>query len=194
MNKTSELKNLALLYSIRVLTLDYLAIRRELKKWIPNDNLKVLDLGCGVGYFSSSFHKKGYLGIDIDYDSIALAKKLHPKYNFLVADMSKFKPKDKFDLVFIVGVLHHLTNMQMNKSLEIMKKITKKNSQTIIIEAIPPISKYNLLGKFFRKLDQGHHIRTLENYKKSIQKKFNITYSKKIYGGIFDYAIFIATN
>ncbi len=189
-----ELKTLLLLYVIRLITLDYFVIKKEIKQAIPKGSIKVLDLGCGLGYFADHFPRQGYLGIDIDPHSISLAKKLHPNYTFQVKDMAKLTIKTKFDLVFIIGVLHHLTDKQMTKSLSIIKTLMKKNGKVLIVEAIPPISKFNFIGKLLRSMDQGHYIRRTPDYVKIMQRKFDTISSKKAFGGFVDYAIFTLSN
>lgn len=68
---------------------------------------KVLDIGCGTGYYTQHFHNLGYdaIGIDISASGIAKAKQKYPEVNFQVQDATAldFEP-DSFDLVFALGV------------------------------------------------------------------------------------------
>ena len=73
----------------------------------------VLDVGCAAGG-SFNFCKEAklnidYTGIDISKELISVAKKIHPEGLFFVYDGRKLTFKEnKFDLVFSIGVLHHL--------------------------------------------------------------------------------------
>lgn len=194
MKTLKETKNWILLLIIRIITFDYFVIRKTIANWIPNKQVEVLDMGCGLGYFANLFNKKGYLGIDIDPESISIAKRIHPKYSFQVGDATSFISKKKFDLILVVGVLHHLSDKQVTQCLKTMKDSIRKNGRLIIMEAIPPILKINFLGKILRSLDQGDYIRPIKKYENSISKKFDIIYSKEKLGGLVDYGVIIAIN
>lgn len=81
--------------------------------------LKVLDLGCGLGGLSFYFAKKGakVTGIDISSLAIAGAKQLAKNKNirvdFRVLDLGQEQKWDeKFDLIFDSHLLHCLTNKE----------------------------------------------------------------------------------
>lgn len=176
--------------SIKILTLNYFVIKNVIKKWAPK-RVSVLDLGCGLGELSTFFSKQKYLGIDLDPVSITLAKKRYPQYRFQVGDITKFRTKKKFELILVIGVLHHLDNKNFNRSIKTIDECLKNRGRVIIIEAIPPIWKYNIVGKFLRENDQGHFVREYDDYKKALKKKFTIIHSRPYHGGIVDYGVFI---
>ena len=75
----------------------------------------VLDIGTAAGGLSSVCYKINplliYTGIDISPELISLAKKEYPNSHFKFYD-GKIIPytKSSFDLVFSLGVLHHLSH------------------------------------------------------------------------------------
>jgi len=77
-------------------------------------NLKVLEIGCGLGTDGAQFAKAGadYTGVDLTDAAIALAKKrfdlFHLPGTFRVADAEQLDFADNtFDIVYSHGVLHH---------------------------------------------------------------------------------------
>jgi len=74
-----------------------------------------LDIGCAAGG-SYNFCKEAnpnilYTGIDISKSLIRLARKSYPKGKFLQNDGYKIPfGDDHFDLVFSIGVMHHLNH------------------------------------------------------------------------------------
>ena len=68
---------------------------------------RVLDLGCGTGFYTSIFKAMGFevAGIDISESGIAKARELHPGVPFFVDDATDLHfPAESFDLIFSLGV------------------------------------------------------------------------------------------
>lgn len=77
-------------------------------------NLRVLEIGCGLGTDGAQFAKAGadYTGIDLTDAAVELAQKRFELFNlpgtFRVADAEGLDfPDNTFDLVYSHGVLHH---------------------------------------------------------------------------------------
>ncbi len=76
--------------------------------------ISVLEVGCGAG-FSAAYlkgHYHRYSGVDHSAALIAYAQRhnAEPKATFVRCDISSFIPEQQFDLIFMIGVLHHLPN------------------------------------------------------------------------------------
>lgn len=84
-------------------------------------NKRVLEIGCGMGTDGVQFAREtsSYFGMDISYQSIALAHKNFEvrglKGNFIKADISKIDESSIsylfYDLIYSFGVLHHLEDL-----------------------------------------------------------------------------------
>ena len=77
-------------------------------------NLRVLEVGCGLGTDGAQFANAGadYTGIDLTQAAVDLAKQRFELFDlpgtFRVADAEGLDfPDDSFDLVYSHGVLHH---------------------------------------------------------------------------------------
>jgi len=124
------------------------------KKIKPNDT--ILDLCCGNGYlaeylFESKVNFKSYHGIDIDKQSIKLAKKnfKNNKINFSINDISKKKlHSEKVNFVFFLDGIEHINNDI--KALNFAYNSLKKNGLLIL-------STPNLEGFFTKNLSSFLH-------------------------------------
>ena len=159
-------------------------INKRLKKYINPYTKFTLDFGCGVGLNSSIFNSKQYLGVDIDKDRIKYAKTLYPNYNFSAIKNNKIEiPDESVDLIFICGVIHHLSNEEVMAYFHEFQRILKKDGQIARFE--PCISKRYKIRSYLMKLfDEGKYIRNIKDYTKLFDKKFKVnihTIFKSIY-------------
>lgn len=77
---------------------------------------RVLDLGCGYGYYTEYFRSIGGspVGIDGAQTMIDIAQKTYPECSFSVGDITKILPfgADSFDIVFCNQVLMDIEDIQ----------------------------------------------------------------------------------
>lgn len=176
---------------VRLVSFDYLVVKKIIRKFIDNKDTKsILDLGCGTGYLAPLFSKSSYLGIDIDKNLISYAKKHQKGYSFLHQDATKVKLRKKFDIVLVVGVIHHLNDKDAIRFVDTIKSHLKSSGKVLIIEAVPPLFPWNIPGQILRYMDKGSFIRKLDNYEKFLNGKLKIEESYNQIGGFADYGVF----
>jgi 2-polyprenyl-3-methyl-5-hydroxy-6-metoxy-1,4-benzoquinol methylase len=80
-------------------------------------NARVLDVGCGVGWLANSIsHHCGCSVTGIDFNPVAVERARQVRQalglstEFQVADLFGYAPREPFDLVLSLGVLHHTNN------------------------------------------------------------------------------------
>jgi SAM-dependent methyltransferase len=109
--------------------------------------LKILDVGCGVGitdhYLTDHFLK--VYGVDITKSCIKKAAQLNPKadYRSYGGEVLPFSDKS-MDVTFAICVLHHIPPAEIEKFIQEMKRVTKKDGLIIIFEHNPfnPLTNY----------------------------------------------------
>lgn len=82
----------------------------EMMSHVPAGARRVLDLGCGTGFFLADLDRAhpGAVGLDISHDMLKVSGKYVPRARVVTGDAEKlpFRPAC-FDAVFCKGSLHH---------------------------------------------------------------------------------------
>jgi 2-polyprenyl-3-methyl-5-hydroxy-6-metoxy-1,4-benzoquinol methylase len=144
-------------------TNDYEIYRRIFKKnylsHFPKDrNIRILDIGCGLGHFLYFLETEGYLnyiGIDMSEENIRYCK----QHGFSVekADVFTFlnQKNSSFDVILMNDVLEHFSKPEI---IEILKKIhTCLNEQGMIIIKVPNAAN-PILASHSRYIDFTHEL------------------------------------
>lgn len=83
----------------------------EMISHVPAGATRILDLGCGTGFFLAELDAlhPGAVGLDISHDMLKVSEQYVPGARLVTADAEKlpFKP-GSFDVVFCKGSLHHV--------------------------------------------------------------------------------------
>lgn len=138
-------------------------------------NSYVLDIGCGTAKILDDLPKVNYYGYDISKKYINYAKKKHKEKtnNFFCKKFSlnEVKKLPKFDFVLLFGVMHHLSDNQLEKILFLIKKVLKKKGKLLTCDPIYE-KKQNFLARYLIEKDVGKQVRFKEGYIKILKKKF----------------------
>lgn len=134
------------------------------------NNTSVLDIGCGTGLFAE-VTKGDYLGVDLNYRSIARAmkKKFKTKKTFRCVDLNTIqKDLSRFDVVLIADVIHHLDDQSCAALLKTIASLTNK----YLISFEPVLKKdLTLLEKWFVRHDKGANFR----YSDELRRLFRLS-------------------
>jgi hypothetical protein len=142
---------------------------------------KVLDYGCGEGFFSDCFSQSKYCGYDPDIKKITYAKKKFANYKFL----SEIPKINLFDLFFFNNVFHHMNPDEISMFLKDFSPSAQNGTHIIIIE-LKPVDQhqnyiYKLIIKYFESKIHYSELRSVDFYKQLMQKnKFLIVEEKDI--------------
>jgi len=103
---------------------------------VKDKKSKILDIGCGFGYFLKFLFKKNYkniIGIDPDKNLLKTIPKKIKTYSYY-GNKTKFR-NNSFDVIFIYMVLHHLHNdKKYYETVNEIHRILKPNGLVFITE------------------------------------------------------------
>ena len=103
-------------------------------KRFSSTNLNVLDLGCGKGYLSYEFAKRGNNVLAIDGSesmlNYAKTKNSHPNIKYILSNLQDLRINQKFNLVFAINSLVHIKILE--PILKNIRKLLKKNGKFIL--------------------------------------------------------------
>jgi SAM-dependent methyltransferase len=121
------------------------------KEGLANKPLKLLDFGCGIGrsveYIRKYLPKLSIYGIDVSEGEIKVAIKNNKKVKnvkFASFDGEHIPFKEKFDIIFIANVFHHI---RRDKHDRVIKNISKSlaNDGHLFIFELNPLNPLTML-------------------------------------------------
>ena len=121
--------------------------------------LKVLDIGCGNGWFANYLQEMGHnvTGIDMEKTGIELAQKRFPLCRFIQLaiqeDMHEII-KDTFDVIVCIEVIEHLYDT--NELLRAVKKLLKNDKSVFIVTTSYYGYMKNIALAIFNRLDEHY--------------------------------------
>lgn len=136
---------------------------------------KVLDVGCGFGNLLEYLPKDiSYVGVDISQNYINYAKKRYTsRGRFICADVTRLDLKrEKFDVIFISSLFHHLPDNEVEKLLESLLHLIKKESVLVSADSVY-LKNQSFLSRFITSSDRGKHVRNKERYLDLTKKYFS---------------------
>jgi ubiquinone/menaquinone biosynthesis C-methylase UbiE len=108
----------------------------KLVKWLePKKDEKIIDIGCGSGYYTKKLAKKGCIvtGIDIDKDLVGIAKKYNLLNNceYYIANAERLPFKSNcFDKAISMCAFEHFRNDE--KAINEMGRVLKKSGIAVL--------------------------------------------------------------
>lgn len=156
----------------------------------------ILDLGCGTGELRRHIKPEFYLGIDINVSYIKYAKIRFSVKNtkFELGDIISYKPQQKFDTVFIISVVHHLSGSQLRKVCELLKEANVKT--VVIIDGVPRGPLKDILSWLDAVLGGGEYFRSINKLENFVAQYFKIKESGTLAAeySFYHYPYIVAIN
>lgn len=175
-----------------LVSLNYRAIKRRLREFLV-PGVTHLDVGCGTGnlYLFVIRHGGAYVGFDVDEAAIAYARRRYAEADFRVLDAREVPiVLGQYERIFSVGVLHHLGDAELDATMRAMRDLVAPGGRYLVIDAVPAASRWNLIGRFLRALDNGSDIRGAAAYRSIIERHFRVL-DERVFGQFpLDYVAF----
>ncbi|MFC5046826.1 methyltransferase domain-containing protein [Aquimarina hainanensis] len=168
------------------------------KKHLKNQQLSVLEPMCGYSEGKSILEENiGNLGSyeGFDYSSVLIkkVKEKNPALHVYVQDISTFKSDKKFDIIIIIGGLHHVPSM-CEQVVENLKNNLKEGGSFILLE---PTHNNIIFRKIRERIYKKNELFDQETEKAFILKDLNQMFLKngytlkdQIYPGLLSYILF----
>lgn len=138
------------------------------------ENQRILDLGCGTGDRADLFPQESYLGIDIDQEAIAYARRKSSR-EFRVMDALRLELEDSsFDWILASGFFHHLSDADALAALKEARRVLKPCGKMLVLDAVWPLCRLNLVAWTVRSLDRGEYVRTSGEFARLFAVHFHI--------------------
>ena len=105
---------------------------------------KILDFGCGIGlslsHLLKAFPNADIYGSDISKKSLSIVRKNYPKVT-AIDDLNEYQ--DYFDLIFLAGVIHHISPSKRSKVIQQIQSLLKPGGEVSVFEHNPynPITR-----------------------------------------------------
>ncbi len=127
---------------------------------------RVLDIGCGPAVILDHIPYKQYVGIDSNPKYIEAAKENYLKNtSFICTNIAELDQLQlgKFDRILILGVVHHLSDDEVNLMLTQLTRYMAVGG--VLITCDPALeSNQHPVARFLAKNDRGRFVRSSEQY------------------------------
>jgi SAM-dependent methyltransferase len=132
---------------------------------------RVLDVGCGPGTNTHWFAAQDYLGVDINPDYIAAARRRTGRA-FLVADVTTYEvdPSERFDFIFLNSLLHHIDTASVRRLLAHLATLLADDGHVHILDLVRPSRPS--IGKWLAEADRGDYPRPLAEWREIFGESF----------------------
>lgn len=126
-----------------------------IKNFKLNDNLRILDAGCGTGILIEKLLKLNpkviVLGVDISKEMLRIAKIRLGRYRnvkLLKEDIENLKLREKFDLIISNSSIHYLYNL--DKVIINFKSLLNKNGELILVDWCKDSILFKILNFYWK--------------------------------------------
>lgn len=157
---------------------------------------KILDIGCGTASILEHLPSDiEYHGVDMERSYIEHCQKKYGKigkfYHERVGEVIRPNWMNYFDIINIHGLIHHLSDEDSIKLMELAFQYLKKGGTAYTADSVFHDDQ-SILSRLFVSLDRGQNIRTPHSYMKLGRQFFEKVTGEVITGHIrIPYSIFL---
>jgi SAM-dependent methyltransferase len=122
----------------------------------PLDGKDILDVGCGLGYFSVYAAKSGakVVGIDLRFKMLTAAQSIAEingiECQYHQANICRLPfANDSFDIIFGMDILHHLSKPDLGRGLSEVHRVLRQQGHALFIEPVENSRMFNFMQNVF---------------------------------------------
>jgi len=133
---------------------------------------RVLDVGCGPGTNTANFARSDYLGIDLNPEYIADARRRHAR-DFVVADVTTYSVESTapFDFILVNSLLHHIPTPGVRRLLSHLATLLSPDGCIHILDLVLP--DHASLGRLMARWDRGDFPRPADTWRALFAESFD---------------------
>lgn len=169
------------LYKMRRIVLE----RAISKCKINVPNMRILDIGCGSGFYVDIWHNLGatdLVGLDITNASVRFLSAQYPELNFYEADITSptlfndlSSLRERFDLITVFDVLFHIVDDdKFEQAIKNIQMLCSQDGYIFITDLFPHKRPYIIFCQKSRLLRD--YVRVLEHNGIEITDRFPVHY------------------
>ena len=135
---------------------------------------RILDIGCGPADILAYLPEIEYTGFDASEEYINTAKKRYGNRGDFICELvsnSSLEYPSHFDIVLVMGVMHHLSDLEAEQLFKLGYNTLKPMGRLIAIEPCFTDDQSNCARWIISK-DRGQNVRTKEGYLQLASKSF----------------------
>jgi len=130
------------IYARRIDALESM-LERHVRK--PLQQVRILDVGCGSGFYTHFWQAKGvrdYIGVDISVRTVEHLGKIYSDYKFVRADVTESLPEivkalGPFDVITIFDVLYHIVDdLRVDAAVDNIAALIASDGQLLIMDQL----------------------------------------------------------
>ena len=133
----------------------------------PSTGDRILDLGCGSAAILEEMPADvKYVGIDQNSKHIESARKKYGARGYFHAGSfadAGVHAGEQYDLIFALGLLHHLDDAEVNELLQLVYPMLAPNGRFLTIDPVYT-SGQSRIAHFLIKNDSGRNVRSESSY------------------------------
>lgn len=133
-------------------------LRRTIDLTGQGPDVDILEIGCGAGFAAQYLRGRfgTYTGIDYSDELIAFASRLEAANDvvFHNVDLYEWQPDKTFDVIFAIGVLHHMPDIP--RAMSAMWSMLEPGGHLVVNEPQPANIVFHALRKLRAKVDTSY--------------------------------------
>ena len=133
----------------------------------PRPGERVIDIGCGPGTMAAYLGDVDYIGVDLDPNYIASARREYgSRGRFIQGDVSDVAVRvgEQADIVLAIALLHHLGDEQAHTLFAAAARLLKPGGRLITLDCVW-VPHQNIIARMLIAADRGRNTRDQEQYR-----------------------------